>query len=196
MTQEESFRRILILLSALLFPILFSYRLRSQATGESLDRRQEGWFILLTLRPIGIACMLAFILYLVNPELMAWASVPLPEIWRWIGVPLGISAGLLLVWTLRSIGTNLTDTVVTRKEHSLVVHGPYRWVRNPFYDAVALGLFANSLVTANWFIFLTGSITVVLLIVRTPREEERLLLRFGDAYQQYVARTGRFFPKL
>ncbi len=44
--------------------------------------------------------------------------------------------------TLRSLGKNLTDTVVTRRAHTLVTSAPYRWVRHPFYDALALAVLA------------------------------------------------------
>jgi protein-S-isoprenylcysteine O-methyltransferase Ste14 len=30
--------------------------------------------------------------------------------------------------------------------------------------------------------------------VRTPKEEQLLIERFGQQYRDYVARTGRFFP--
>jgi len=49
-----------------------------------------------------------------------------------------VLGGGLLIWTLRTLGANLTDTVITRKEHTLVTSGPYRWVPHPFYDAVGL----------------------------------------------------------
>jgi protein-S-isoprenylcysteine O-methyltransferase Ste14 len=90
----------------------------------------------------------------------------------------------------------VTDTVVTRKEHTLVTTGPYRWVRHPFYVAFALAVLANSLVTANWFLFVTGGVVFVLLVVRTRKEEHRLIERFGDEYRAYMRRTGRFFPLL
>src|SRR6185295_12922725 len=92
------------------------------------------------------------------------------------------------------LGTNLTDTVVTRKIHTLVVRGPYRWVRHPFYDAVALLLIAISLVAANWFIFATGAAVFTLLVIRVSREESSLVARFGDDYRDYMARTNRFLP--
>ncbi len=93
-------------------------------------------------------------------------------------------------------GKNLTDTVVTRREHSLVTSGPYAWVRHPFYDTAALGTMAISLIAANWFILLTGFLVVALLIVRTKTEEEKLLARFGDSYREYMERTGRFIPRI
>jgi protein-S-isoprenylcysteine O-methyltransferase Ste14 len=77
----------------------------------------------------------------------------------------------LLVWTFRCLGKNLTDTVVTRHTHTLVIHGPYRWVRHPFYDSAALLMVAVSLIAANWFLFVTGVVVVFLLIIRTRTEE-------------------------
>ena len=196
MNQDQTFRVVLIVFSLLLFPITAYHRLKSQATRERLDRRQEGLFILFTLRPVGISHMLGLLAYMVSPSWMAWSSLPLPEWLRWIGVGLGATAGGLLTWTLHSLGTNLTDTVVTRRKHTLVTNGPYRWVRHPFYDSVALCLLANSLVAANWFLFLTGVLVMALIIVRTRREEEKLLARFYDVYQAYRKRTGRFFPRI
>ncbi|MGH7253133.1 MAG: isoprenylcysteine carboxylmethyltransferase family protein [Nitrospiraceae bacterium] len=196
MNDDHLFRVILIIGSLVLLPIAAYHRLKSQATGEKLDRRQEGLFILFTLRPVGVVGMLGLIAYMVNPSWMVWSSVPLPATLRWTGVGVGVIAGALLIWTLRSLGKNLTDTVVTRREHTLVTSGPYRWVRHPFYVSLALCVLANSLVAANWFLFLSGSLLFVLLIVRTRTEEKKLLARFGDSYRAYMDRTGRFLPRI
>ena len=196
MNEDQTFRIVLIISSLVLFPVTIYHRLKSQATREKLDRRQEGLFILFTLRPIGILCMLGLIAYMVNPSWMAWSSVHLPAWLRWAGVGVGVAAASLLVWTLRNLGPNLTDTVVTRREHTLVTSGPYRWVRHPFYDGAALAFLANSLAAANWFLFVTGGLALLLLVIRTRREEERLLSRFGDSYRAYMERTGRFLPRI
>ena len=108
----------------------------------------------------------------------------------------GVVAACLLIWTFRSLGTNLTDTVVTRKDHTLVTSGPYRFVRHPFYVASTLAIAANALATANWFIGLTGGFVVVLLAIRTATEEAQLTRRFGDDYVTYLKRTGRFLPRI
>ena len=196
MEYEQTFRFILILGFAAIVPIGAYHRVKSQATGEKLDRRQEGIFILVTLRPIGLASMLGLVTYMINPAWMAWSSVALPSWLRWVGVVLGITGGLLLVVTFRTLGKNLTDTVVTRAEHTLVTTGPYRWVRHPFHLATALAVVANSLVTANWFLALTGGILFGLLVLRTRTEEEKLIERFGEDYNEYMERTGRFLPRL
>ena len=196
MTDDETFHRILVVISLVIVPIAIFHRIRSQATGERLDRWQEGAFILFTLRPIGGATLIGFFAYLINPEWMSWSSMPLPVWLRWAGIGLDVLAGLLLVWTLRCLGKNLTDTVVTRREHTLVTRGPYRWVRHPFYGAVALLLTANALATGNWFLLVGGALVLALIVLRTAREEDRLVARFGDSYRDYMKRTGRFLPKL
>ena len=102
----------------------------------------------------------------------------------------------VLMWTFRSLGTNITDTVVTRRHHTLVTCGPYQCVRHPFYVATALGLLAGSLATANWFIALTGGLALALSVIRTSKEEGLLLQRFSDDYRSYMNRTGRFIPRI
>jgi protein-S-isoprenylcysteine O-methyltransferase Ste14 len=115
---------------------------------------------------------------------------------RWLGVALVGFWGLLFAWTFRSLGRNLTDTVVTRKEHTLVTTGPYRYVRHPFYLAFFVAAMGGSLITANWFVLLASFIPIGFLLARTPIEEEKLIERFGNDYRQYMSATGRFLPKL
>jgi protein-S-isoprenylcysteine O-methyltransferase Ste14 len=196
MNEEDTLRWWLLAGLLAVFPIMAYHRIKAHRSGEPLDRRQEGLFILATLRPIGLVFFVSVGMYLVNPARMAWSAVALPAWVRWSGVGMIAAAAALLFWTLHSLGTNLTDTVVTRKAHTLVVNGPYRWVRHPFYDTVALLLIAVSLVAANWFMLTTGAIVFTLLAVRALREEQRLVARFGDDYRGYMARTNRFLPTL
>jgi protein-S-isoprenylcysteine O-methyltransferase Ste14 len=134
MSDDELFRLILLAGFVIFMPIGIYHRLKAR-TGEKLDRRQEGLFIMIAVRLVGIAGIAGLIAYLINPACMAWAAVPLPVWLRWTGVGLALIAGLLLVWMFRTLGRNLTDTVVTRQQHTLVTTGPYRWVRHPFYSA-------------------------------------------------------------
>jgi protein-S-isoprenylcysteine O-methyltransferase Ste14 len=195
MGDDQTFRIVLLLGLLIVLPVGLYHRIRSQASGERLDRWQEGPFILFTLRPLGLAMMAGLIAFVVSPAAMAWSSLPIPVWARWAGVVLGGVAAALLMWTLRSLGPNLTDTVVTRKEHTLITTGPYAWVRHPFYVSVALAVLANALVAANLFLFVTGGLVLALLIVRCRIEEANLAAKFGDAYRAYARRTGRFLPR-
>lgn len=196
MTQENAFRAALGVGFLLVLIVTGYHRIRSWASKEVLDRREEGIFILATLRPAGMLLWLGVIAYLANPAWMRWSSVALPAWLRWAGfVVFGLGLALL-TWTLRGLGTNLTDTVVTRRAHTLVTEGPYRWVRHPFYDAMALLIAGIALIAANWFMLLTGAVVFSLLAVRSRTEEAHLLARFGESYRDYRERTGRFVPRL
>lgn len=190
------FRFLLIAIAVAVLPVGIYYRLKSQATGEKLARSQEGLFILATLRPVGISMWLGVLAWMVNPAWMAWSAVALPEWLRWAGVGLLACACGLLVWTMRTLGKNLTDTVVTRQNHTLVVGGPYRWVRHPFYNAALLMAGAVSLITANWFFIAAGSVLFCLFLIRARKEEENLAIRFGDSYREYRGRTGMVWPRI
>ena len=109
---------------------------------------------------------------------------------------MAVCAGLVWVWTVHTLGKNLTDTVVIRKEHSLITSGPYRWVRHPFYTACAIWLVGGSLAMANWFVLVLGGILVGFLVARTRIEEEKLLERYDEDYRDFMRRTGRFLPRL
>jgi protein-S-isoprenylcysteine O-methyltransferase Ste14 len=195
MNSEPLFRAVLALGWLTLLPVAAYHRLRSR-TGEPLDRRQEGLVPAVLLRLTGLGHIVGLFVYVIRPEWLAWAAVPLPAALRWLGVPLGAAATGLIAWTLRHLGPNLTDTVVTRARHALVTSGPYRWIRHPFYAGVALDILANSLLAANAFLFVMGGTAVVLIVLRTRREEANLLARFGEDYRRYKERTGRFLPRL
>lgn len=194
MNQDATFRMALIISFLAVFSVTLYHRIKA-ATQERLDRRQEGLFILATLRPAALIFWLGVFAYMIDPAWMAWSSVSLPVWLRWTGVSISATATALLGWTLRSLGTNLTDTVVTRQSHTMVTRGPYQWIRHPFYVSVALLIVAISLTTANWFLLLTGVVVVGLLVVRTRTEEEKLVARFDEAYRMYMLQTGRFLPR-
>jgi protein-S-isoprenylcysteine O-methyltransferase Ste14 len=196
MDLDHTFRVLMFAGVLLLFPIGLYYRMKSQAPGERLDRSQEGVFILVTLRPLGLIYWAGMIAYMTNPAWMAWSSTPLPEWLRWMGAALAPLGAGLLVWTFRTLGPNLTDTVVTRRSHTLVTRGPYRFVRHPFYDSAAVLVAATSMMMANWFMLVAGALVCLLLAVRSRIEEDQLFARFGEPYRAYRTRTGRFLPRL
>ena len=120
MEHDNIFRIILILGFAAVFPVSIYHRLKAHlASREKLNRRAEGLFILVTLRPIGLVGMAGLLAYMINPAWMSWASFDLPIEVRWLGVVLGVIAGVLLIVVFRSLGTNLKDTIVTRIHHTL-----------------------------------------------------------------------------
>jgi protein-S-isoprenylcysteine O-methyltransferase Ste14 len=196
MNTENMYRiaALILLLSAV--SISITYRHRANKSGEAIKSEAEGRMIL-TLRSVfGLLGWLSAFLYLINPGWMAWAQLPLPSWMRWSGAAIIVICIPLIYWVFSSLGKNVTPTVVTRQEHTLVMQGPYHWIRHPLYTVGFLLFTGYSLLAANWFIFTMLAFAFIILVMRTPIEEQHLIDRFGDDYRQYMRRTGRYLPRL
>jgi steroid 5-alpha reductase family enzyme len=80
---------------------------------------------------------------------------------------------------------------------SIVTYGPYRLVRHPFYVSFILLLTGTAMLTRE-AIGLGALLSGITVLGWTARREEKRLLAsdFGDEYAAYLARTGRFVPRL
>ncbi len=170
-------------------------RKADRESGERVSRKVDGTVMMTAIRIGGLILWLSPLVYLLNPAWMAWSKIGLPEWSRWLGVGIGTLCIALIYWLFSSIGSGITPTSATRKEHRLVTHGPYRWVRHPLYTVGASMFIAFGMVADNWFIIGLGVLTFILMAIRTPKEEANLIEKFGDEYREYMQRTGRFFPK-
>ena len=192
----EPIRTTLIALSIAFIAVGVYHRILAAQSGESLDRRQEGWPILIGMRLAGLASFGSAAVWLWNPSWFAWAAVPMPEWARWIGVAGFACAVVWLMWMFHTLGPNLTDTVVTRRAATFVEHGPYRYVRNPMYTGILMVGASLGLALGTWLLPIAGTLCFSILARRTRIEEGFLIARFGDQYRSYMARVGRFFPRL
>jgi protein-S-isoprenylcysteine O-methyltransferase Ste14 len=195
MASETPFRIALVVVMVLTMAIAVYHRWQA-ASGERISHEEEGYLFAVVLRLAGLSLWISVFAYLLVPASVRWAAMPLPTWIRWCGAVTGAICWFLMYWTLSSLGKNLTDTVVTRAKATLVTHGPYRWVRHPFYATAGLLMMSVTILTANWFIGVNSLLILGLLAVRTPQEEQMLINRFGDAYRNYMAATGRFFPRI
>ena len=196
MTSEDPFRIALVIVILLTMTIGIYHRRKAASSGEKISRKNEGYVFATVLRLAGLCLWIVTLAYLASPSAVKWATFPLNSSVRWVGVVTGVGCSILMYWTLSSLGKNLTDTVVTRAEATLVTHGPYRWVRHPYYVTAALLMGSVTLLTTNWLIGSSRLLVLGLLAIRTPKEEEMLTSRFGQQYRDYMANTGRFFPRL
>jgi len=173
------------------------YRYRARLSNETISREQEG-VTLLAIR-LGLALLLVFpiIGYVAVPQSMTWASLALPSWCRWLGVVAGVSTIPVIAWVLRTLGRNVSETVLTKGNHHLVTTGPYRWVRHPLY-ATGIALFlALSLTDASWLVLLVTVLVVAFLqLLVIPLEEQALMEKFGEDYRAYLRNTGRFLPRM
>ena len=194
---ENLFRILaaLILFSGVAISVYYR-RKADKETGETLSRSADGNAMMTVIRIFGLILWLTPLVYLVNPNWLAWSKIGLPEWVRWIGVGLGALCVPGIYWLFSSIGAGITPVSATRREHKLSTTGPYRWVRHPLYSIGSTFYVSLGLIADNWFLILMGALAFIAMAVRTPREEENLIEKFGDEYREYMRRTGRYLPKL
>ena len=164
-------------------------------TGEKISRKVDGTPMMTLIRIGGLILWFSPLVYLINPAWMAWSKIGLPESVRWLGVGFGILCVLGIYWLFSSIGTGISPTSATRKEHQLVTSGPYRWVRHPLYTVGSSLFIAFGMMADNWFIAALGMLAFIAMASRTPKEEANLIEKFGDEYREYMKHTGRYLPK-
>lgn len=176
--------------------ISFYFRRKAETSGERVSWAEENPWIMVFLRLAGLVMWFSTLLYLVYPPAVTWATLPLPDWLRWVGVGLAALCVPLLYWLFQSIGTNITQTVAIKKDHQLVTHGPYRWVRHPLYSVGTTFFLAMALIAANWLMAVSGIVGFIFLLLRLPQEEAKLIEQFGDEYRVYMQRTGGLFPRI
>lgn len=78
----------------------------------------------------------------------------------------------------------------------LVTSGAYARVRHPFYSAFLAALAACVFAAPSLPVTLAAVLGAIQLTRTARREEKRLLDAFGEDYARYMARTGRFIPRV
>jgi protein-S-isoprenylcysteine O-methyltransferase Ste14 len=196
MNTELIFRIALAVIEAVYTVIRIYYtRLAIQADRNFFRPRND--LRQLVFGTVGFLNIVPVVIYILTPEQLAWAALPLPVGWRWFGIGLGLVGIFLLLWVHHTLGINFSVPGVMKEKHSLVTAGPYKWVRHPMYTVLFLITVVYFLISANWFIGLVWIGWIVGTVATMVRDEEAVLIgKFGDEYRAYMQRTGRFLPQV
>lgn len=191
------FRLIFALVFVTSLAISGYHRRKARATSGTIRRTDEGKVALLLRLLLTLPLLIAIVLHIFAPQWFAWSYFSVPGWLRWIAAGIALLCVLLLWWVLRNIRGNISETVLTKKNHQLVTSGPYRWVRHPLYAFSLLEFAALGLMASNWFIFgyvLLGSLVFRFIVI--PKEEANLIKAFGADYQSYQQRSGALLPRI
>ena len=197
MNMEMVFRLVFFLALASAFIISGIYRKKARDEGGVIERKAEGGLVLFLRMALALPLLASFLLYVFYPRALLWSMVELPIWLRAFFAFIALLCIPLIWWVFQSIGKNISETVLTKEDHELVKHGPYRWVRHPLYASTLLLFCCFSLIASSWFIFVYFMAAVILFrFVVIPAEEKRLIAVFGEEYLAYKDETGALMPKL
>lgn len=190
------FRGSLALVSGLLTAIRLFYSWRAYQRGGKVIARRASVGRTAVLYVLGGVAALSSTLYVVAPDRLRWAALPLPAWARWLGIGLGGVTVLLFGWVHHTLGANWSMPAEIKERQTLVTRGPYRWVRHPMYTTIFVWAAAFLLMSANW---LVGGAWIGLACASATLievEEAALIDTFGEKYRTYMRRTGRLLPRL
>ena len=85
---------------------------------------------------------------------------------------------------------------VSRDNTNLITDGLFSRIRHPIYAFSVLLMLCSALILPSWPLLAVAAVHVVLMNIKARNEERHLMQSHGDAYARYLARTGRFFPRL
>lgn len=198
MNEELVFRWILAATLVLSLGISGYHRRRARTGGETIARSREGGGLIALRVGIGLPMLTVLLVHVIRPVLIPqWLRMPIPSSIRWTGAGLALLCVPSVWWVVSSLGTNISETVLTKRDHQLVSTGPYRWVRHPLYSTGLLLLGSASLLTASWLLLaVTIGVGLGIRFAVIPAEEQALIEKFGGGYREYAARTGRLLPRV
>lgn len=99
----------------------------------------------------------------------------------------------LAVWARRSFQDGQFSIQAEPEKGSLLLTGPYQWIRHPMYAAALLLVWAGVLGHLWWGTAVIGFITTAVIAVRIMTEEKLLRANYPN-YAEYAHKTKRIIP--
>lgn len=116
------------------------------------------------------------------------------------GLIIGLSVVALgyagTLWCYAAMGDLWRIGIDHSKKVALVSSGPYRYIRHPIYSFQMVMLIGAFWLLPAVFSLALVFVHLICVLFKAADEEEYLLKTLGDEYRQYLARTGRLFPRV
>jgi protein-S-isoprenylcysteine O-methyltransferase Ste14 len=113
-----------------------------------------------------------------------------------------VLAGLLValigvafsIWARLILGSNWSNRVTVKENHTLVRTGPYRIVRHPIYSGILVGMLGSAVQRGGIRCFAGVLICGLSFWLKTRAEERFMVQSFGKEYLQYCHTVKALVP--
>jgi protein-S-isoprenylcysteine O-methyltransferase Ste14 len=122
------------------------------------------------------------------------AALPESEAVRLAGLGLAILGGGVMFWSVLDLGRQYSAEVTIQRDHRLVTHGLYRFIRHPRYLGLIVLVLGAALVYRAWIGMAADIVLLAALLWRIHDEEAMLQREFGAQWETYCKRTKRLLP--
>ena len=157
--------------------------------------------MLLALRHVAAFLALPFVMAGVIPYFIVRRThAALAMQWPLLAVAalLAIAGATLFITSLYEFGTRGRGTLAPwDPPRKLVVHGPYRYVRNPMITGVVLLIATEAALFASQSVGEWALLFAAINAIYIPLLEEPMLAeRFGADYEEYCKNVPRLIPRM
>jgi protein-S-isoprenylcysteine O-methyltransferase Ste14 len=111
-----------------------------------------------------------------------------------LGAALTFAGIALAIWARLWIAGNWSSDVTLKRDHELIVTGPYAWVRHPIYTGILLGLIGTGLAVGEWRAILAVALAAIAFWRKLTIEEGVMRRQFGETYAKYAKRVPALIP--
>jgi protein-S-isoprenylcysteine O-methyltransferase Ste14 len=113
---------------------------------------------------------------------------------RWLAAAVALLCLLASIDCWRRMGDDWRMDIGARRT-TLVTGGLFRRIRHPIYAFSMLLMVCSAVIVPTPPMITIAVVHLTLMNIKARNEERHLTAVHGDSYSQYVARTGRFFPR-
>jgi protein-S-isoprenylcysteine O-methyltransferase Ste14 len=142
--------------------------------------------------PVGAVISLLLLAVFVWADAMLKLSITVAHAGfiKTMGIMLVVSGVGLHIWSFSTLRSWWRDD-------RLCTGGPFKYFRHPMYAAWISCIAPGFALYLNSWVYLAWAVLLHVLWHRLVRREEQIMVvHFGDTYKEYAGRTGRFFPRM
>ena len=113
---------------------------------------------------------------------------------RYIGLVVYLVFSWIQVWSFKTLGDNYSQDIMIKKNHELIMKGPFKIIRHPQYMCQILLDLGAAAATLSYLVGFLALIEIPIYIMRASAEDKLLSKYFAERFSEYKKKSGFMFP--
>ena len=113
---------------------------------------------------------------------------------RYIGLIVYLIFSWIQVWSFKTLGDNYSQDIMIKKNHELIMRGPFNVVRHPQYICQILLDVGAAAATLSYVVGFLALIEIPIYIMRASTEDKLLNKYFAEKFSNYKKKSGFMIP--
>jgi protein-S-isoprenylcysteine O-methyltransferase Ste14 len=126
--------------------------------------------------------------------LLGWHWLPNTPYTFFVGVAILVAGCIFAIWARHYLGANWSGTVTVKREHELILNGPYAFARHPIYTGFIMGIAGSAIALGELGGVLAVFIFTIAYLRKIGIEEKWLIAQFGQTYEDYRKDVKALIP--